>query len=190
MPSPTRKRPTEKHTAAGRRLIRSVKQAIAWASGEDVPVRVTVVSGERARLLARDADHADRQTVAHQRREQHAAIATQPGQIQKQRRHVFRFGVGELLGLAVAHQHKGRKLGERTREQQPQHVLADGRTALQPAVPAVGDGLGDIEVVLHVRAQRLVLVVLPELRADLEVGLVGDGVVGRGEPPGLCLRLG
>jgi putative transcriptional regulator len=48
MPNPTRKRPAEKHTAAGRRLIRSVKQAIAWASGEDVPgVRVTYVKVNR-----------------------------------------------------------------------------------------------------------------------------------------------
>jgi putative transcriptional regulator len=47
MPNPTRKRPTQKHTAAGQRLIRSVKQAIAWAGGEDVPVRVTMVSVER-----------------------------------------------------------------------------------------------------------------------------------------------
>ena len=46
MPIPTRKRPTEKHTATGRRLIRSLKQAIAWAGGEDVPVRVTMVSVE------------------------------------------------------------------------------------------------------------------------------------------------
>jgi putative transcriptional regulator len=51
MPNPTRKRPTEKHTAAGRRLIRSVKQAIAWASGEDVPVRVTMVSVERVPVV-------------------------------------------------------------------------------------------------------------------------------------------
>jgi putative transcriptional regulator len=43
----TTKRPAKKHTVAGRRLIRSVKQAIAWASGEDVPVRVTMVSVER-----------------------------------------------------------------------------------------------------------------------------------------------
>ena len=34
-------------TAAGRRLISSVKQAMAWASGEDVPVRVTMVNIER-----------------------------------------------------------------------------------------------------------------------------------------------
>jgi putative transcriptional regulator len=51
MPSSTRKRPTEKHTAAGRRLIRTVKQAIAWASGEDVPVRVTMVSVERVPVV-------------------------------------------------------------------------------------------------------------------------------------------
>ena len=47
MPKPTRKQPTGKHTVAGQRLIRSVKQAIAWASGEEAPVRVTMVSVER-----------------------------------------------------------------------------------------------------------------------------------------------
>ena len=46
MRNQTKKSPAKKHTAAGRRLIRSVKQAIAWASGEDVPVRVTMVSIE------------------------------------------------------------------------------------------------------------------------------------------------
>jgi putative transcriptional regulator len=51
MPNPTRKRPAEKHTAAGRRLIRSVRQAIAWAGGEDIPVRVTMVSVERAPIV-------------------------------------------------------------------------------------------------------------------------------------------
>jgi len=48
MPIATKKRPAQKHTAAGRRLIRSVRQAIAWADGEDVPVRVTMVTVERA----------------------------------------------------------------------------------------------------------------------------------------------
>ena len=51
MPNATPKRPTTKHTAAGRRLIRSLKQAVAWASGEDVPVRVTIVSVERTPLI-------------------------------------------------------------------------------------------------------------------------------------------
>jgi putative transcriptional regulator len=36
-----------KYTAAGRRLIGSVKQAIAWADGQDVPVRVTMVEVHR-----------------------------------------------------------------------------------------------------------------------------------------------
>ena len=51
MPKPTPDRPAEKHTANGRRLIRSVKQAIAWAGGEDVPVRVTMVSVERVPII-------------------------------------------------------------------------------------------------------------------------------------------
>lgn len=51
MPKATRKQPIEKHTAGGRRLIRSVKQAIAWAGGEDVPVRVTMVSLERVPVI-------------------------------------------------------------------------------------------------------------------------------------------
>jgi putative transcriptional regulator len=42
------KKPKAKHTASGRRLIRSVKQAIAWASGENVPARVTMVEVHRA----------------------------------------------------------------------------------------------------------------------------------------------
>jgi putative transcriptional regulator len=36
-----------RNTAAGRRLIGSVKQAIAWADGQDVPVRVTMVEVHR-----------------------------------------------------------------------------------------------------------------------------------------------
>jgi len=41
----TKKRPAAKHTAAGRRLIASAKQALAWAGGEHVPgVRVTMVT--------------------------------------------------------------------------------------------------------------------------------------------------
>jgi putative transcriptional regulator len=51
MRSQTQKPPAKKHTAAGRRLVRSVKQAIAWASGEDVPVRVTMVSIERRPIV-------------------------------------------------------------------------------------------------------------------------------------------
>ena len=51
MPNPTKKPPAGKHTAAGRRLIKSVKQAVAWANGEDVPVRVTMVSVERASVV-------------------------------------------------------------------------------------------------------------------------------------------
>ena len=51
MPNLTKKPPAQRHTAAGRRLVRSVKQAIAWANGEDVPVRVTMVSVERAPVV-------------------------------------------------------------------------------------------------------------------------------------------
>jgi putative transcriptional regulator len=48
----TRKRPATKHTAAGRRLIASAKQAIAWAKGENVPgVRVTVVEVNHAPII-------------------------------------------------------------------------------------------------------------------------------------------
>jgi putative transcriptional regulator len=38
-------------TAAGRRLIGSVKQAIAWADGQTVPVRVTMVEVHRTPLI-------------------------------------------------------------------------------------------------------------------------------------------
>ena len=48
MPNQTKKTVSQKHTPAGNRLIRSVKQAIAWAGGEEVPVRVTMVSVHRA----------------------------------------------------------------------------------------------------------------------------------------------
>jgi putative transcriptional regulator len=48
MPKETNRTRVEKHTPAGRRLIRSVRQAIAWASGEDVPVKVTLVPVQRA----------------------------------------------------------------------------------------------------------------------------------------------
>jgi putative transcriptional regulator len=51
MPNATKKSPAQKHTAAGSRLIKSVKQAISWANGEDVPVRVTMVSVERAPIV-------------------------------------------------------------------------------------------------------------------------------------------
>lgn len=51
MPNLSKKTAAEKHTAAGRRLIRSVKQAITWANGEDVPIRVTTVSEERAPVV-------------------------------------------------------------------------------------------------------------------------------------------
>lgn len=48
----TRKRPATKHTTAGRRLIASAKQALAWAKGENVRgVRVTVVEVNRAPLI-------------------------------------------------------------------------------------------------------------------------------------------
>jgi putative transcriptional regulator len=51
MRNQTKKSLAKEHTAAGRRLIRSVKQAIAWASAEDVPVRVTMVSVERRPIV-------------------------------------------------------------------------------------------------------------------------------------------
>ena len=47
MPNAVRSKRKEKHTEAGRRLIDSLKQAIAWANGEDVPVRITYVDVKR-----------------------------------------------------------------------------------------------------------------------------------------------
>ena len=48
----TKNRPTRKHTAAGRRLIASAKQALAWAKGEDATgVRVTVVEVSRPPVI-------------------------------------------------------------------------------------------------------------------------------------------
>ena len=44
-----KKRPLARHTAAGRRLIASAKQALAWAKEKNTPgVRVTVVKVTRA----------------------------------------------------------------------------------------------------------------------------------------------
>src|SRR5438105_2292205 len=37
------KRTASKHTAAGRRLIEGLNQALAWSKGENVSVKVTVV---------------------------------------------------------------------------------------------------------------------------------------------------
>ena len=51
MPNQTRKRSTKKHTTAGKRLIASVKQAIAWADGKNVPVKVTVVDVSPAPVI-------------------------------------------------------------------------------------------------------------------------------------------
>ena len=51
MANQTPKTAAGKHSPAGRRLIRSVKQAIAWANGEDVPVRVTMVTVQRAPVV-------------------------------------------------------------------------------------------------------------------------------------------
>ena len=51
----TKKRPATKHTTAGRRLIASAKEALAWAKGENVPgVRVTVVEVNRAPTIKPD----------------------------------------------------------------------------------------------------------------------------------------
>jgi len=48
----TKRRPATKHTAAGRRLIASAKQALSWAKGENVPgVRVTMVEVNRAPII-------------------------------------------------------------------------------------------------------------------------------------------
>jgi putative transcriptional regulator len=48
MPNAIDKPPAGKQTAAGRRLIRSVKQAIAYADGKPARVRVTMVEVQRA----------------------------------------------------------------------------------------------------------------------------------------------
>ena len=52
MQGPTKKRPTPKYTAAGRRLIAGAKQALNWAKGEHVPgIRVTVVEVNREPII-------------------------------------------------------------------------------------------------------------------------------------------
>ena len=77
-----------------------------------------VVRGEGARFLARHADHAYAGAVAHQRREQHAAIAAQSRQSLDDRRTRFRLGVDDLLGLACANQREWRKIGDRPRRRE------------------------------------------------------------------------
>jgi putative transcriptional regulator len=48
----TKKWTATKHTAAGRRLIASAQQALAWAKGENAPgVRVTVVEVNRPPVI-------------------------------------------------------------------------------------------------------------------------------------------
>jgi putative transcriptional regulator len=48
----TKRRTATKHTAAGRRLIASAKEALAWAKGEHVPgVRVTMVTVTRSPVV-------------------------------------------------------------------------------------------------------------------------------------------
>lgn len=37
------RKPKKKRSTLGQRIIKSLDQAIAWASGEDVPVRITTV---------------------------------------------------------------------------------------------------------------------------------------------------
>src|ERR1700737_3501203 len=49
--APAKKRTAPKHTAAGRRLIESLNQALAWSKGEKVPVKVTVVEVNRAPVI-------------------------------------------------------------------------------------------------------------------------------------------
>lgn len=44
----TTRKPDSRHSVAGQRLIQSVKQAIAWAGGEDVQTRVTMVEVRRS----------------------------------------------------------------------------------------------------------------------------------------------
>ncbi len=52
MPSLPKKQQAARHTAAGRRLIKSVNQAIAWSKKEKDPiVQVTAMSGDRAPLV-------------------------------------------------------------------------------------------------------------------------------------------
>ena len=85
-----------------------------------------MVRGKTARLLARDADHADGDVVAHQRREQHAAVAAQARQIPDYGRDSrLRFSIGELHRLALSHHLIGRKVGARHRERRLQGIVRD-----------------------------------------------------------------
>ena len=46
--APANKRDGRKYTAAGRRIIEGLNQALAWTKGENVPVKVTIVDVSRA----------------------------------------------------------------------------------------------------------------------------------------------
>ena len=75
-----------------------------------------LMSGECARLPASDADHSDRGAPAHQRCDQHAAIAAQTREFPIQSRHMVRFGVGELDRFAVTDEQERGEFGQRPRE--------------------------------------------------------------------------
>ncbi len=113
------------------RLLRLVEQSRVLDRDDGLigkgAEQLHVVHGESARLLARDADHADGAIVARQRREQHAAIAAQSRQLPDDRRHPrFRLGVDELLGFAVANQHERREFGDRPRERRLEGFVRRG----------------------------------------------------------------
>ena len=78
--------------------------------------QLDVMRGEVSGLLAGDADHADGGAFAHQRRDQHAAIAAQAREFAVQGRHVIRLGIGELDGCAIADEQERRKFGQWPRE--------------------------------------------------------------------------
>ena len=129
--------------------------------------QLDVFFGKSAGLLARHADYPDRRSVAHQRREQHAAIAAQSREIAHAS---FGFGIDHLRGLALADQPERRKVGEphwerssqgfvrcrpgRGESRQVNKVLDEAKDrGREAADQPVGAGRNGLEHRLHVRGR-------------------------------------
>ncbi len=83
--------------------------------------QIGMVFGPGARLLARDADHSEHGAFAHQRCQQHRAIASQTRDVAQHRRHAgVGLGILDAAHAAVAYHREGREVGNRAREHRGQ----------------------------------------------------------------------
>ncbi len=117
-----------------------------------------VMLGEGAGGPAGRDDDADGFALAHQGREQHAAIAAGARDVARGR---FELGVGQLRRGAVGHERKGREARERHRERGLQHAIA-GRIGRRER----GKMRRAVDIAQHCRGEA----------ADQPVGVGGDGV--------------